>query len=431
MRFLLIFLSLSLVQTLSGSPFHLIKKETDTDKFPTLLVIAGIHGNEPGSYFSAAILSHHYRVTEGNLWIVPDLNRPSIQENSRGINGDMNRKFADIDSKDADLEAVRDVQKIITDKQVGLVLNLHDGHGFYRKEHLNTIFNPNAWGQTCVIDQGILDMEHPYGNLNDIASRVSREINNGLLEAHHLFDVRNTNTRFDDETMKHSLTYFAVSNNKPAFAIETSKNLPTLHHKVFYQLSAIECYMKLMGIKFERNFDLNVETLKPLLSDYGYLTINNNFYLDLRNLKNSLSFIPLQSDTNEFTFTHPLGNVKKRKDRYEIFIGNQKVSTLVPSYHSKEVCTQTATIIADGKTTNVPYASDFFVTADFKVINSDKNTRVNIIGFTHRGVKDEANLNVTLEDLDSKHAIDHFAKKYRIEFYRGNRFCGMVLVHYK
>jgi hypothetical protein len=417
--------------TLSALPFNFIKKETDREKFPTLLVIGGIHGNEPGSYFAAAMLSRHYKITEGNLWIIPDLNRPSIQLNSRGVNGDMNRKFADIESSDADLQAVQDIQKIITEKQVGLVLNLHDGHGFYRKEHLSTIFNPNAWGQTCVIDQGSLDTEHPYGNLNEIASRVSRELNNGLIEDHHLFDVRNTNTRFDDEAMKHSLTYFAVSHHKPAFAIETSKNLPTLHHKVFYQLQAIECYMRLMGIKFERNFNLNIEILQELLTDYEELTINNDFYLNLKNLKNSLSFIPLQSERNEFTFTHPLGSVKKNKDRYEIFIGNQRVSTLIPSYHTKEVCSAAVTIIADGETMSVPYATDFFVTADFKVINTDKNTRVNVIGFTPSGVKDEANLYVKLKDLDSKYAVDYSGKSYRIEFYRENRFCGMVLVHFK
>lgn len=431
MHFLILLSFFALLNPLYGLPFNFIQKGEDHNSSKTLLVIGGIHGNEPGSYFSAAILSRYYRITEGNLWIIPDLNRPSIQENSRGIHGDMNRKFAVIHPDDPDLKTVQEIQKIITDPHVGLVLNLHDGHGFYRKQHLNTIFNPNAWGQTCVIDQGTLDTEHPYGNLTEIASHVSRELNNGLIEEHHLFDVRNTNTRFDDEAMQHSLTYFAVSHDKPAFAIETSKNLPTLHHKVFYQLYAIESYMRLMGIKFERSFDLTVPTLQTLLSEYGYLTINNTFYLNLNNLKNSLSFIPLQSESNEFTFAHPLGSVKKSNDRYEIFIGNQKVSTLVPSYHSKATCSSSASIVVDGEPMNVPYATDFFVTADFKVINTDKRTRVNIIGFTPRRVKDEANLNVKRKDLDSQYAVDHSEKSYRIEFYQENRFCGMVLAHFK
>ncbi|WP_295053007.1 M99 family carboxypeptidase catalytic domain-containing protein [Sulfuricurvum sp.] len=419
-----------LIPSLYCAPFSLIKKETDTLNSPTLLVIGGIHGNEPGSYFAAALLSQYYQIKRGNLWVVPDLNRPSIQQNSRGINGDMNRKFSDIDPQDADFQTVQEIQKIMTEKQVGLILNLHDGHGFYRKEHLNTIFNPNAWGQTCVIDQGALNTEHPYGNLNAIASKVSIEMNNGLIEDHHLFDVRNTNTRFDDEAMRHSLTYFAVSHDKPAFAIETSKNLPTLHHKVFYQLRAIECYMRLMGIEFERSFDLNLDSIQQLLKNNKYLTINNNIYLDLQDLKNSLSFIPLQSDSNEFKFAHPLGSIQKNKEQYDLFIGNQKISTLIPSYHPKEVCSEPVCVIVDGKRNYMPFATHFFATADFKVVNNDSNMRVNIIGFTQKGIKDESNVSVELNDLDSKYSIDTSNKSYRIEFYQQNRFCGMVLVHF-
>lgn len=420
-----------LASTLNAYPFTLIKKEPDNFHTPTLLVISGIHGNEPGSYFATALLSQYYTIKKGSLWIVPDLNQLSIQNNSRGTNGDMNRKFADIDPSDPDYSIVKEIQEIIKEPQIGLILNLHDGHGFYRKEYQNTIFNPNAWGQTCVIDQNTLDNNHPFGNLNEIALKVSNELNGDLIENHHLFDVRNTNTKFDDEAMKHSLTYFAVAHNKPAFAIETSKNLPTLHHKVFYQLRAIEKYMKIMGIEFESSLELTPESIEEILPKYGFLTINNNFYLNLQNLKNTLSFIPLQSKQNDFKFSHPLGSVRKNQQSYDLFIGNQRINTFIPSYYPKEVCSDLITVSIDGKDEQMTFAKDFFVTADFKIVNNDPDTRVNIIGFTKKGVKDESNLRIALKDLDSKYAIDTFQKSYRIEFYRQNCFCGMVLVHFK
>ena len=431
MNFEKILIYILLTCTLDASSFTLIKKETDILHTPTLLVISGIHGNEPGSYFATALLSQYYTIKKGNLWIVPDLNRLSIQNNSRGTNGDMNRKFADIHPEDPDYTIVKEIQNVIQEPQVGLILNLHDGHGFYRKEYQNTIFNPNAWGQTCVIDQNTLDNTHPFGNLNEIASKVSLEVNGDLIENHHLFDVRNTNTKFDDEAMKHSLTYYAVTHNKPAFAIETSKNLPTLHHKVFYQLRAIEGYMKIMGIEFESSLNLTPESIEKILQKRGYLTINNNIYLNLQDLKNSLSFIPLQSTQNDFKFSHPIGSVRKNLQSYDLFIGNQKISTLIPSYYPKERCSDLLTVTIDGKDEQMTFAKDFFVTADFKIVNNDPNTRVNIIGFTKKGVKDESNLRIALKDLDSKYAIDTFQKSYRIEFYRQNCFCGMVLVHFK
>lgn len=209
--FLFAFISVSLY----ANNFHFIKKETNSTS-PTLLVIGGIHGNEPGGYFAVDVLAQHYSITKGNLWMVPDLNRPSMIRNLRGIHGDMNRKFAYISKHDKDYATVKAIQNIITNKSVSLVINLHDGHGFYRKKYQNTIFNPNAWGQTCVIDQSNLDSNHTFSNLNCIAEKVSKTLNQGLLKEHHAFNVRNTKTKFDDEAMRHSLTYFAVTHNKPA-----------------------------------------------------------------------------------------------------------------------------------------------------------------------------------------------------------------------
>jgi hypothetical protein len=430
LRYPLVF-SLFFIASLYALPFNFIKKEMDASHTPTLLVIGGIHGNEPGSYFATALLAQYYHITKGNLWIVPNLNRLSIQQNLRGANGDMNRKFADIDPNDPDINTVQEIQKIITDPQVSLILNLHDGHGFYRKAYQNTIFNPNAWGQTCVIDQGNIDSSQPYANLNDIAAKVSQKVNGELIENHHYFDVRNTNTKFDDEAMKHSLTYFAVTHNKPAFAIESSKNLPTLQEKVFYHLRAIECYMDVMGITFERSFNLTPQEIEKMINLKGNLTVNNNQFLNLDDVKTRLSLIPLQSGRNDFNFSHPLGSVEEHGKEYILYIGNQKISSLIPSYQSVEKCTDSIAVEVDEKQKNITFATDFLVTADFRIINNDPETRVNIIGFTKRGVKDESNLKVKLKDFDPQYSIDSSNKSYRIEFYRQNRFCGMVLVHFK
>lgn len=429
MKFLLILLLL--VTASYPLPFQLIKKGESQPFEPTILIIGGIHGNEPGSYFSAALLAQYYTVTKGTVWIIPDLNRPSILQNSRGIYGDMNRKFADINESDPDYETVSAIKKIIKDPQISLILNLHDGHGFYRKEYHNTIFNPNAWGQTCVIDQGDLNASHPFSNLNQIATRVSDSVNQHLIEEHHSFDVRNTNTRFDDETMRHSLTYYAVTHNKPAFAIETSKNLPSLHEKVFYQLKAIETYMSIVGIEYDSTFEPTPQNVENVLQNYGDLTINNNFYLNLNNLKNTLSFIPIQSDHNDFIFSHPLGNIRLNGGVIDIFIGNKKVTSLRPSYHKKELLSKSITIEIDGQPKNLELATVFSVTADFKVINNDSDLRVNIIGFSKKGAKDESNIVVSRSDLDSRFAVDQSLTSYRIEFYRQNRFCGMVIAHFK
>ena len=89
---------------------QIIKKENN-DSNTTLLVVAGIHGNEPGSYFAASILSKYYNIKSKNLWIVPNLNKASILENKRGVHGDMNRKFSTVKKDDKDKEINKHIGK--------------------------------------------------------------------------------------------------------------------------------------------------------------------------------------------------------------------------------------------------------------------------------------------------------------------------------
>ena len=409
---------------------QIIKKENN-DSNTTLLVIAGIHGNEPGSYFAASILSTHYTVASKNLWIVPNLNKESIRDNKRGVNGDMNRKFSVIKKNDKDKETVEDVKKLILSKNVSLVLNLHDGHGFYRKDFQGKIFNPNAWGQTCVIDQCKLNENQPFGNLNKIASEVKNNVNKRLIKEHHAFDVRNTKTKYDDEQMQLSLTYFAVTNNKPAFAIESSKNLSSLSQKVYYQLLAIEEFMKIMNISFQRKFNLTEKSITKMVKDYGKLEINNNISLNLTNIKKSLSYIPIKSKNNVFKFSHPLGSIKNVNGSSIIFIGNKKVTTLKPQYFKiGKDCPSKIEIEVNKRLISIDSAKEFRIDDDFKVIKKD-NIRVNVIGYTAKGVLNESGVVISKNSLNKKFSLDTDGKKYRIEFYKENKFCSMSVVHFK
>ncbi|MBA1438057.1 MAG: succinylglutamate desuccinylase/aspartoacylase family protein [Epsilonproteobacteria bacterium] len=428
-RYLLFLLFFS--ATLVASPaIQLIKKENN-DSNKTLLVIGGIHGNEPGGYFAAAILAMHYKITSKNLWIVPNLNSESIIQNKRGIHGDMNRKFAHIDKHDKDKPYVEAIKKVILDPKVSLVLNLHDGHGFYRSSYKGSIFNPNAWGQTCVIDQCSLDQNQSFGNLNDIALQVRDNVNKKLLAKHHQFNVKNTKTKYIDEQMQLSLTYFAVTHNKPAFAIETSKSLSSLSQKVFYQLLAIEEYMKIMGIKYKRDFSLNESELSKIINNYGSLEINDNILIQLSNIKKTLSFVPIKSNNNDFHFSHPLGKIKRTKGEFLVFIGNKLITTLKPQFFKMDHnCKESFELLIDGQQKSTKKASTFFVMNNFKVLK-EKKYRVNIIGFSSKKGGDESGVTISLKDMHKHYSIDKDAKIYRVEFYKEDNFCSMLMVQFK
>ncbi len=425
----LIFL-LACTASFSHANIQLIKKE-NSDSNTTLLVIAGIHGDEPGGYFAASILSSHYNIISKNLWIIPNLNQASILANRRGIHGDMNRKFSTIKKHDKDAKIIKEIKEIIVSPKVSLVLNLHDGNGFYRKEHQGNIFNPNSWGQTCVIDQNQLNPNQPFGNLSEIASTVKNNMNKKLLQEHHSFDVKNTNTKFHDEAMQHSLTYFAVTNNKPAFAIESSKHLPSLSKKVFYQLLAIEEFMKVMDIKFERKFALNAKMIDNILKQYGTLAINNNILLNLSDIKKSLSYIPIKYTGNVFKFSNPLGSARKVRDGYVVYIGNKKMTTLRPQYFKiEEDCPDRFDLKVDNNSISLNITSDIFVIDDFNIDKSNQ-LRVNVIGYKSKKHSNESGIDINLKSLDKRFSVDKGNKIYRVEFYKKDKFCFMSMVHFK
>lgn len=408
--------------------FSFFKKETNQE--PTLLVIGGIHGNEPGGYFAPTVLNKHYEIKKGNLWIIPNLNFDSILKDSRGINGDMNRKFSNIKKSDKDFEVVEKIKKLILDKKVDLILNLHDGQGFYRDRDIDKEFNSKAWGQACIIDQKDIP-NVKFGDLAQIAKRVSSEASVDLEKDVHEFNVKNTQTKEKDESMRQSLTYFAIKNNKPAFAIETSKNIVDLDLKVYYQLKSIEEFMDIMGIEFKRDFELTRENVKTILNDIGVLEIpTQHISLVLNNIKPFISNFPMNNKKLEYSSKNPLIAVLKEKNEVKVMNGNILVTKLNPSYYDFDNSLENVEMTIDGQKTTKKLGDIVEVNKDF-MIKSKKGYRVNIIGFSKDKLENESDISVSLNDFVKRFSLDKSEKIFRIEFYKDKKFCGMILVRFK
>ena len=416
--FLIIFIYLNA----ANLHFSLYKK----DGIPgnTLLVIGGIHGNEPGGYYAPSFLVKYYKIIKGSLWIVPNLNFDSIIKFRRGIYGDMNRKFAYISKYDKDYDIVKDIKKIILNPKIDLILNLHDGHGFYRDSWQNSIFNPAAWGQTCIIDQEKIKTKK-FGNLGEIARKVSSNLNTDLQKDYHFFNVKNTHTKFKDEQMRLSLTYFAITHGKPAFAIETSKNIKDLPTKIYYQLRAIEEYMQIMNIEYKRNFALNIPTIKKLLKNEEYVYINNNTVLPVKNIDKIVRYFPLTSKNITYKSKNPLIAVVKEKNHYVLYEGFHRRAVLYPQYFKNFCKIKKVNVEIDGIKKEISIPSIVKVKKYFKVLS---NKRVNVIGFSSK--KSESFIKITKKDLLKKYAVDKKGNIFRVEIYDNKSFCGMFLIDF-
>ncbi|MDE5832908.1 MAG: succinylglutamate desuccinylase/aspartoacylase family protein, partial [Desulfovibrio sp.] len=260
------------------------------------LIVGGIQGDEPGGFSAATLLATRYEIKKGGLWVVPNLNFPSIIKRSRGLHGDMNRKFLRLDEKDPEFGTVRRIQELIARPEVRLVLNLHDGSGYYRPVYEDKLKNPRRWGQSIIIDQANLNAGVALDALAEIAETVAGGANEKLLDSAHRIHVRNTRTAEGDREMEKSLSFFAVRKGKSAFGLEATKEA-TVAVRAYYHLLMIEEFLKIAGIEFERDFELSQKGVEAALSEgLGVSFADNRIFLPLEDARPSINSLPLSRE---------------------------------------------------------------------------------------------------------------------------------------
>lgn len=411
--------------------FNLIKKGKDNNN--TVLIVGGIQGDEPGGFMAANLLAMDYEIIEGSVWVVPNLNFDSIIKRNRGINGDLNRKFAELDSSDPEFQTVQRIKKIISSKNVSLIVHLHDGSGFYRTEYLNEMENPKRWGNSCIIDEEKLEGA-VYGNLAKIAQSVADEINKHIDNPKYLYSVKNTRTEQGDQEMSKSLTYFAFKNKKAAFANEASKTFGVAQ-RVYYHLLAIEHYLKIAGVKFKRNFDLSISGVeKAIDKEIEVLISDNKFYLSLKDPRKNLNYIPISSDKKiSYTTNNNLAALVKNKEYFEVYYGNKLLTKLSPQYFQYSDTIKYTTVEVDGVDQNVSFGTKVKANQSIK-IHSKNKVRVNVIGYSGKN-KNEFGVKISKEMIDRKFSIDKDGKIFRVEFYEQqkngkDKYLGMFLLEF-
>ena len=430
---------------LAGPSFSLIKKGEENKE--ALLVIGGTQGDEPGGFFSANLLATEYNITKGALWVVPNLNFPSIVKNSRGAAGDMNRKFAKISPKDPDYKAVNFIKDTITHKDVAFVVHLHDGSGFYRPKFIDAKHSPARWGNCAIIDQSELKGVK-YGELEINANRIIKTINEKIKDKEHIYHLKNTRTAEKDSKnaeQLNSLTYFAITKGKPAYANEASKELD-VYTRIYYHLIALEEYMRIAGLEFERTFRLTPKGIEEVMKKEIRLSLfDDRFLLALKDPRASINYIPTpkyQQLSSNYQSQNPLIAIvdekrknKKGKESKEtnIYYGNRLLTSIRPQYFEFAHSLPAASVKIDGRDEIVTFGNKIHVD-DNIIINSQKNVRVNVIGYENPSKK-ETDVKITKKDIQKNFSIDKAGKIFRVEFYEQERgkkdkFLGMFLVEF-
>jgi hypothetical protein len=221
---------------------------------PTLLLLGGIQGDEPGGYLAADLYADA-ALKKGNLIVVPRANFVSIVKNSRGLHGDMNRKFAlDPNPTDREIMLVNIIKDLM--KKSDLFLNLHDGSGFYASSWESPIRNPLRFGQSIIADAA----EHVKADgqvipIAGIVERILKRVNDQIPDKDHRFRFNNHMTLAENSPHKEqrlSATFHALTRvGIPAFGIETSKSITNFRLRVRYQTMVINAFLEEFGMVLE------------------------------------------------------------------------------------------------------------------------------------------------------------------------------------
>jgi len=427
-RLLLAIMSLLLVAK-DATAFNLYTLN-GTERGPTLLLLAGIQGDEPGGFLAADLLLHHYTITRGHLWLVPNLNYASIIARRRGLHGDLNHKFAALSEDDPDYRLVQRIKRLIRSPQVSGVLNLHDGSGFYRSRYLDPRHNPERWGQATVIDQALLPGV-PYGALAEIAGRVRDAVNHHLLRPGDRFSLKNTRTRTSDAVMAKTLSYYAVRQGKPAFAIEASTAFG-IERRIYYHLRAVEAYLTAFGIGFQRQLELTPEGISAALDAEPQIALDDRRQVfDLADARPRIDYVPMRKGSKKVTYqaSSPLVALVASDKGYLVRYGNNGQTLLQPNYLDFDDSLDHLRLVQHGREAVIAFGTIVSVSGRV-ALKVPAGYRVNLIGFRRAGRYNEAGITVSRKDFIEHFSVDQAGLRYRAEVYRGRRFCGMVLLDF-
>lgn len=173
---------------------------------PAVLVVGGIHGNEPAGSLAAKKFCD-VDLLKGTLIVVPRANETALQQNIRTLpeTGDLNRSYPGKEKGTPAEQLTYGIVKLMKDNKVELVLDLHEGYAFNYENHKS-------------VGESILPGTDDKSTL--LAMDAMDFINKQITEPKKKFNVL-------ANPIKGSTAWYANTVLKvPAFTIETSDKQP-------------------------------------------------------------------------------------------------------------------------------------------------------------------------------------------------------------
>lgn len=189
-----------------ATPAYII--QTDYKK-PTIMIIAGTHGNEVAGIKATQHLKDNTKIERGTLIIIPRANILACEKSVRNFPHDINlNRVYPGNAEGNEVERLAyEIFNLAKKYDIDLLVDLHESIEFYKT-------NPKNYGQTLVIDSNNDDY------LFNLSSSIVEEMNEGILDHNNRYQVL-------VQPVEGSAAYTAYHRlNIPAFTFETCRKLP-------------------------------------------------------------------------------------------------------------------------------------------------------------------------------------------------------------
>ncbi len=413
----------------------------------TLMIIGGIQGDETAAFLAADNFLD-IALKKGNLIVIPRANLHSIFLSQRQINDDMNRRFAQEKPVIYEDEVVEIIKKYI--HKSNLLLNLHEGSGFYRHQWEGPMHNPMRYGQCLIADTDIFQTENKTINLKEIAETVITEINKYITNEEYLYRFNNHNTVSSDtkhpEQRKSASFYGLTKAHIPSFGVEVSKSLPSESLKKSYIKLIINQFLKYLEIEMDcpHLFD-ELPELNYILCKIDY---TQHYFTRDDIIKiprgSSLEITGIHSNYTRGNYVDVLGHGNRNDLNKKFRIEEQ---TEIHVYKDNLILAKIPVIIAveieqiyegfrvkiidDNSFVNINLGDTLFVTeaVDFEIlgtINNNKDITINLLGYNNqtRRVDDKHFIINSHSSLSNRFAIDTEKSLYQFLIKQNSEVLG-------
>jgi predicted deacylase len=213
---------------MGGTPWETVLYIISSPKAgPVVMVIGGIHGDEPAGYLAADSIAT-WSVDRGTLLVLPRANVPAIADRKRNVPGgtDLNRAFpGNRNSENQTEKLAAAIFEIIQEHEPHWVIDLHEAQNFEREL-------PGALGQTLIYPGGARSTDI----VSELLAAVNRTIN---LEEHHFLILRGAAGGSVIEAVRQI--------GSEALIVETCQQM-MLSERIRYHRQAVSSLLYLLGV---------------------------------------------------------------------------------------------------------------------------------------------------------------------------------------